>query len=366
MAQAQIPMKVPYEIVGGKMRIKMFVNREPYHFIFDTGGKTTITKELQQKFDMPVLDSITAIDVTSQKHTYSRHNVSSLQFENREMNISDVPTLVLNEESKVFSIFGAVGIIGNDVISHFVMEIDSREKIINLLPSTHTTSISLRNMIKFESEDNTSNMPIFKIGLDAGETLKVLFDTGAGPFLSVNTSEYNRLKDSETISDVTEGVSRSVMGIAGTMQTSQDIRLTFPLVNVATKKFINTKVSVTNVPISLLGTALLNYGKVTIDYPRSRFYFEPFTKEAVTFNSKSWNIGLTVNSGELQISSLWGDKRNEASIGDRVIKIDGETVPELDFSKTLINGLDMLKGKDKAELTIESNGTTKVVSMEKE
>lgn len=365
LIQAQVPMKIPYELVGGKMRVKVFVNNDLYLFIFDTGGKTTITKELQEKYDMPFNDSIYAVDVTSKKQSYAIHSIGSVMFENKEMNISDVPVLVLNKGSQIFEVFNAVGIIGNDVLSHFVMEINSREKLIHLLPSTYKTTVSLRNMIKFEDEENASNMPLLKLGLGGGETLKVLFDTGAGPFLTISNTAYEQIKDTEAISDLKEGISRSLMGISGAMQIEKEIRLALPLLTITTKKFHNVNPSVSGVPVSLLGTSLLRYGKVTIDYPRSRFFFEPFGKEPEDLTESFWDIGLTVVDGELQIASLWGNKRKEVNIGDRVIRIDGEEVPELDFSKTLLSGLEMLRDKKSAKLSVESNGTIKEVLMEK-
>lgn len=365
-AFAQFDTTIPYEMIGGKMRIKLSVNNTPQYFIFDTGGKTTITKEVQEQLDLPFLDSVAIIDVTSHQRSFPVHKIDLLKFGEKGVGITGVPCMVLDKGSKVFSYFDAIGIIGNDVISNFIVEIDAREKTIRFLPQAHQTTGSLRNVIKFDSEDNPRHMPIFNIGLDLGQTIRVLFDTGLAGLLSVHPSEYERLKDTGAISDMKEGISRSVMGVAGEMKATKDIRVKFSRMNVAVKKFQNISASVSNVPISLLGTNVLNYGKVILDFPRSRFFFEPFDKEVVTMKSTAWNIGLTVNNGGLYVSSLWGDKMEQANIGDQVLKIDGEDVPELDFTKTLINGLELLRGKKVAELTIKSGDDVKVVTMEQE
>lgn len=360
----QIKMTFPYELIGGKMCTKVYINNELETIIIDTGGKTTITKELQERLNLPLIDSTRITDATSQIRTFYRYKIDLLQFQNKEMRLVDVPALALDKGSKIFSYFNnAVGIIGNDILSNFIMEIDSENKIINLLPSDHKVQISLRNMVKFEP--NPGNMPIFNLGLDQGKSLKVLFDTGAGPFLSVMPKDFEELKESGAIILQAEGDSRGLMGITGVANISKEYRILLPLVTAGAYKFQDVSASVATVPISLLGTTMLRYGKVTIDYPRSRFYFEPFKKEPTVLRTRAWNVGLTVTNGDLYISSLWNEKREEAAIGDQVIEIDGEAVPKLDFQDTLINGLIMLKDKEKAVLTVKHKGELKKVTMER-
>lgn len=362
MMFAQVKMSFPYELVGGKMCIKVYINNEYHTVILDTGGKTTITKELQERLNLPLIDSLQITDAASEVRTYHRYKIDQLLFQNKEMKIVEIPALVLDRGSQVFSYFNnAVGIIGNDVISNFIMEIDSRNKVVNLLPPDHKIQISLRNMVKFES--NQGNMPIFNLGLEYGKALKVLFDTGAGPFLSIKPSDYEGLRESGAIILEAEGDSKGMMGIAGVTNITKEYRINLPLVTAGAYKFKEVSASVQNVPVSLLGTSMLKYGKVTIDYPRSRFYFEPYTKEPTMLATKFWDVGLTVTDGALCISSLWGDKRSEASIGDQVTEIDGEKVPKLDFQDTLINGLIMLKGKEEATLTVNHKGELKKVVM---
>lgn len=361
---AQDEIVIPYEMVGGKMCVDMSINDVPYRFIFDTGGQTMILESLKNKLGLHFLDSINVTDATSIKKAYARFSIDKATFNNSKYIFRHVPTLIMGKENKTLDCFNVVGIIGNDVISRFILQIDPGKKLIRMLPLSSKINISLRNMVKFEP--NKRNMPIFTIGLASGETLKVLFDTGSKSFLSLQASDFEELQGTPALEVTHKGKGHTSIGISGNLDV-QDVNLAnLPLVSVGASKFGNVTTTSSQVPISLLGTALLQYGKVTIDYGRTRFYFEPFEKKTIAqAGEKTWNVGLIAENGTLKIASLWDDMNQQAGIGDEVLKIDGQDVPRLDFCEPIINGIDLLKNKDKAELTIKSEGRTKVISIKK-
>ncbi len=56
-------------------------------------------------------------------------------------------------------------------------------------------------------------------------------------------------------------------------------RVEFPLLSVGPTKFKQVTAETSTPPYTLLGVKLLGYGKVTIDYPRRRWYFEAYEQE---------------------------------------------------------------------------------------
>lgn len=83
-------------------------------------------------------------------------------------------------------------------------------------------------------------------------------------------------------------------------------RVCFPVLSVGGTKFQNVTSETATPPFTLLGVKLLDYGKVTLDYPRARFYFEAKENEN-DIASKRYNVALRVHNGELRISAV-GDE----------------------------------------------------------
>ena len=113
-------------------------------------------------------------------------------------------------------------------------------------------------------------------------------------------------------------------------------------------------------PFTLLGVKLLDYGKVTLDYPRARFYFEAYESE-YDLVSKHYNVALRVKDGELIISTVWTSMKGVVEVGHKVTKINGQPVGTYDFCESIINGIPELKAKKKikiSQITDQSGITT--------
>ena len=110
---------------------------------------------------------------------------------------------------------------------------------------------------------------------------------------------------------------------------------------------------------------LLNYGKVTLDYPRARFYFEAYEPEN-DLESKHYNLGLRVKEGELVVATVWSAMKGQVEVGDKVTKINGKPVGRYDFCESIIDGIPELKAKKKTKLTIQTRQGEKVIVYQKE
>ena len=142
-------------------------------------------------------------------------------------------------------------------------------------------------------------------------------------------------------------------------------RVRFPLISVGSTKFKNVSSETSTPPFTLLGVRLLDYGKVTLDYPRARFYFEAYELEN-DLESKHYNVALRVKDGELFVSTVWSAMKGIVEVGDKVTKINGKPTGKYDFCESIINGIPELKAKKKTKLTIRTRQGEKVIVYEKE
>ena len=172
--------------------------------------------------------------------------------------------------------------------------------------------------------------------------------------MALKNEDYRMLDQNSAIDNKEIGYGFSSIGLSGVASQSNILRTTIKDLRIGVAKFRDITVETENLPYTLMGTKVLEYGKVVIDYPRRIFYFIPYTNEVVVIPSKSREFYLTVSEGVLKVSTVWGDMSNVVSPGDRVTHINGEPVKDYDFCESITIGIADLKGDDIKKLLIET------------
>lgn len=344
------------------MIVEMQVNGTPRSFIFDTGGRTALTGEVCEELGLVVKDSMVVTDVNGNKGGYPLVQIESLMTSDGAINFTGVPAMKLPEPSP-FVCFHADGLIGSELFAQMqaIVEIDGKTNMITITSAESPSTISLRKMIPFAQG---GVMPVITIQAGIGEGIKVLFDTGCPGFLSLKDTDFENLKNKGVCSVLSEGFGEGSIGVAGMADAAEAYRILFPRISVGATKFNNVTVETSTPPFTLLGVKLLDYGKVTIDYPRGRFYFEAYEQEN-DLTSKHYDVNLRVKDGDLVVSTVWTAMKGQVEVGDQVTRINGKPVGTYDFCESIINGIPELKAKKKTKLTIRTKDGEKVIIYEK-
>ena len=242
-----------------------------------------------------------------------------------------------------------------------IVEIDGKNETITITSAENPSTVSLRKMLPFIK----SGMPIILLQAGAGNNITALFDTGCPSFFSLKVSDYETLKTTGAFQVLSEGYGEGSIGVAGMAEADISHRVCLPVLSVGGTKFQNVTSETSTPPFTLLGVKLLDYGKVTLDYPRARFYFE--ANEAVNdLSSKHYNVALRVKDGELIISTVWSAMKGVVEVGDKVTRINGKPVRMYDFCESIVNGIPELKGKKKTRLTVQTKQGEKVIVYQRE
>mgnify|MGYP002561741525 FL=1 len=351
---------LPYRMVGGKMIVDLVMNGTSRSFIFDTGGRTALTGEICEELGLTVVDSLVVTDVNSKKAAYPLVSIESLMTPDQKINFKHVSAMKLAKPSP-FECFHTDGLIGSDLLVRTIVEIDGKNKTITITSAENPSTVSLRKMLPFTK----SGMPIILLQAGAGNNITALFDTGCPSFFSLKVSDYETLKTTGAFQVLSEGYGEGSIGVAGMAEADISHRVCLPVLSVGGTKFQNVTSETSTPPFTLLGVRLLDYGKVTLDYPRARFYFE--ANEAVNdLSSKHYNVALRVKDGELIISTVWSAMKGVVEVGDKVTRINGKPVRMYDFCESIVNGIPELKGKKKTRLTVQTKQGEKVIVYQKE
>ena len=351
---------LPYRMVGGKMLVDMEMNGESRTFIFDTGaGKSALTGEVCGELGLATVDSLEVTDVNGKTDGYPLVRIESLLTPDGKINFRGVPAMRLPEPSP-FECFGADGLVGSDLLARFIVEIDGKAKTVTLTSAERASAVSLRRMIPFAK----AGMPIVALQAGRGNTLVCLFDTGCPGFLSLKNTDFEALRTAAAFEVTDEGYGEGSISVGGMGESDMSHRVRFPELGVGSTRFANVSAETATPPYTLLGVELLEYGKVTMDYPRGRFYFEPYEEE-YDLTEKHHDLALRVKDGELVVSTVWSAMRGVVEVGDKVLEINGKPTGKYDFCESIINGIPALKEKKKTKLTILTREGKKTVVYEK-
>ncbi len=355
MAQ-QYRTELPYRLVGGKMVVDMKLNGTLRSFIFDTGAsRTTLTGELCRELGLEVKDSLSVTDANGHKASYPFVWVDEIQTPDSVFRFKSVATMVLPEPSPL-ACFPVDGLIGSDLFKQLILIIDGEKETVTITTAEKEPAISLRKMVSFTQV----GMPIISIQAGSGHNIVCLFDTGCPRFLSLKKSDYEMLEANSAFDFLSEGNTVGSISVGGISAMTVAQRVRFPLLSIGGTKFKSVISETATPPYTLLGIKLLDYGKVTLDYPRARFYFEAYKTEN-DFMEKTHDVGLQVKDGDLVVAAVWGAMKGVVEMGDKVVKINGKPVGKYDFCESILNGIPELKAKKKTKLTIQTRQGEKVI-----
>lgn len=351
----EVQTVIPYEMVGGKMIVKMYLNGRPERFIFDTGaGKSSLTAEYCVGHGMPLLDSMKVVDVNNHAIYYKQTTIDTLTSGDGKLSFVDFCPVIM-EDTVFMKCFDAVGLIGSDMLFNLICEIDAKKKNILLTTGEKPSNESLRCVHLFKSK---LNLPVFEIVV-SGIPIQVMFDSGYEGFLKLRDSDYRHLKEASAITDLEIGYGDWAIGMSGKVKSTETVRVQMADLRLGPARFANVIAETADSPVSLFGMRALDFGKVVIDYPRQRFYYIPFALEPVSPKFKLMPYNLTVSDGKLTVATVWGDMKELISKGDEVTRINGKLTGNYDFCSSIINGIDELQVEGPIVLTIRTqNGET--------
>lgn len=341
----------PYEMISGKMIVEVEVGGVKKKAMFDTGAsKNTITEELMNELGLKITSTQVVTDVNNKKAEYKKTVLDKLSIPNSKMTFSDFEALVV-PSSFAFKCYGDEILIGSEMFANAILTIDDKAKTITITSAEIAPKISLRNSSEFVK---SGYMPIISTLLD-GASLVTLFDTGYSGFFSLKNKDY--IANIGNFRKIAESISEGSVGLAGKAESAVSHRVEIKKMALGASKFIGAVVETSVKPFSLIGTKILQYGVVTIDYSRKRVYFEPYEKETIVENPTN-TFSFTVKDEKLVISSVWSNDKNGIKNGDVVTHINGKRTPKMDFCISITVGVEELKEKEKTTLTI--NGKKKI------
>lgn len=198
---------------------------------------------------------------------------------------------------------------------------------------------------------NQSN-PLLYIRLRNNKTLPISFDTGDNVFIRFSNELIDELSVSAVYELMSAGYGASSIGGYGSKKQADKIRIKFPLLTINNIQFTNVITETDKGVMPGIGTKLLEYGNVTLDFLSGNFYFDS-RAERYDLKEKRWSCQPAYVNEKLVVGSVWDKAPNSLKPSLPIIAIDGKDFSHVSFCD-LINNKPILYGKDKATLTIRN------------
>ena len=332
IAQKEYLQKIPYRNINGKLFVPVDINGKTYNFVFDTGAPLVISHKLYQELNPKIIGKKNVEDASGRKKEMTFISLPVLNLQ--EITFIDTPGFVTHEASSdyidAFDCFEIDGIIGSNMLRNSVVQFDEQNKQIIITNDfknlTKKDTVYRYQKMKLSSQQSN---PFIKIGLQKDKQRafeRVLFDTGDAAFYTMSTGAYNWFnKQKDIVSKIAESEGSFGWSVHGWDNKQNHLLLHVSELHLNNQTTFNDVVVTTTHGPSRIGSKLFQYGKVTLDYKKKRFYFESFDNTGTNKLSEGpWSILPTWQNDKPVVGIIW-DKALESQInlGDEILSVDG-------------------------------------------
>jgi len=249
-----------YEYINDKIIIPIEIENNTYKFVFDTGVPSVISEELFKKI---TIKNNETLNLQASNSTSISLNLVTIP----EIKIAGVPfknTTSLVENKILGTLLDCLnvdGSIGSSMLNKSIIQILPRRNLIRLTNNRKKIPLEKQDASKLTLSGNQSQ-PLFWLEIQGKTEVKdqVLFDTGLSGLYNISQKRLDELEQKEIINK------------SGNNEP-------MPLIKLAQAIFKNSPLITSATETSTMGTSLLNYGNVTINFKNKKFYFDPFDKE---------------------------------------------------------------------------------------
>jgi len=354
--------EIPYETVSGKIFITVEVNGKKRKFLFDTGAPVQITPELYTELKLSFTRRTYVTDANGA--TDSVNVVSVPQIKINSLLFTGVPALVSGAD--IYKCMDIDGVIGSNLVYKSIVRIDPARHIITLTDDEKRLHLEKKNYATMVT-DMWQGFPFVVVWLPGKkQTFLAGFDTGDSGLLAITETEMNRFSKKNVFKKESAGYGAGHRGIFGLQKYDSTYRLKFPVLSIGGYEFNNVTTETNKTNLTRLGTKILDYGTVTLDFIHHRIYFEP-NRDKIDLDEKQWPLQPIIDSNKLEVGVVWQALNGQASPGEQIIAIDDVPCLIVDLCDYYKRGASLLNGKQTAVLTIkDEKGVIKKINIAKQ
>lgn len=357
--------EISFEYVKNKIIIPVEIEGKTYRFLLDTGAPNIISEELSQVI---ANDSLTIMRITDINQKEKQLKVVSVPkmvlggvvFENSAALVYDL------KQNKTIDCFGFDGFIGSNMLRNSIVQIQLNAKKIIITNNKKRLELNKKNSTKLKLLGSQSS-PFIWINIFGNGKAKeqVLIDTGMIGFYDMSNKDFKIFSEKNIIKFVDSSNGGKAGGLFGFVDKTSQYRSLIPEIEIAKSTFINHVTTTTHDKFSKIGTDILDYGNITIDYKNKRFYFDLFKKN-IDLKKKELSFDPGYVNDKIVIGFVWDKElKKRINFGEEIVEINNIKIADIDLCDFLLKQ-SVFKNNEKFHLLIKKkNGELIEVDTEK-
>lgn len=264
-----------------------------------------------------------------------------------------------------YKCWGVEGVIGSNLLRGSIVFINPSDHIIVLTDQIDRIPVDPKKGIPLVTNIGPQSDPKIRIQFSKRSEAVMGFDTGDGSFMRISEEYMDELKKTNVFSVIKKGYGSNQFSLVGAEKNAEKYMLKFPTLNIAGTLFTNVIVATDKKTNPAMGSRLLDYGAVTLDFIHGRFYFNA-GKPSNDLDEKQWPFQPTIEGDKLVIGLVWDKGPAEVRPGQQILAIDDKECEHVDLCD-IITGKIVLIGKDSATLSIrDGQGIVRKININKE
>jgi len=308
---------IPFELIDGKIIVKVTIKNNQHNFIFDSGAFTIISPELKDKMNAKksniVFEGVDANAVKSKMDVFSTNNlqISGLIMKDVNFSFADVSWMSSRACQEIS------GILGANMMKGKIWQLDFKHKTITVSDKPNEKPAGSVE-IPF-SEENFTSVPKINAKIRS-QNIEFIFDTGSGMGFTINQKSYDLIKDNDFLTF--EGLLAQSLNSTSKGERQVDLmEVEISNINLG-NQIVDSNFNARN----LLGTRFMENYLVDLDFINKRIILHTLNK---TPEYSTFGIALAPIKDDLVIvNKLQIPELGELKLTEKIIKIN-----DIDVSK---------------------------------
>lgn len=319
---------VPYKDISGLVIVQAVIKGKTYDFIVDTGAMSAISQQLYDELGLKSNSGLDVEDSSDLRQNMKLVTLPSIQV--GDISFNDVPAVVA-DNGPFFQCLGIDGFIGSNMMRNTVVKFSYKDKTVSFtdkLKNFNTDKSKSTELAKDKFQSNPYLLINLKNGGITGSEY-VLFDTGMTGLYDLSLASYKQhLNNPGLFSIINQAKGAFSLGINGIEEQTEHYRLLMPELHFAGAVLENVTTTTTSDNTSRIGSEMLKYGEVIVDYPGRKLFFSPYTDGLIDVAEKSWPVQPVIKEDKFVVGIVWDAAYNDrVNDGDVILKFG-----EIDYS----------------------------------
>lgn len=350
--------KIPYEYINGRIFVTVEINGKPRRFFLDTGAPTQISPELFSELKLSIIKNLDIGDISGKSDSVKVTTLPEIKLQG--LSFTGVPALIFSGD--IYQCWHIDGVIGANVLSKSIVHIDPDEHTITITDDIKKIPVN-KKMLATMLTDEAQGSPFIVVWITPKKTQLVGFDTGDPDFFIATNDFIEKFKKNNAFTKISSGYGMHTRGLFGVPKPDSVYRLKLPSIELAGHTFTNVITETNEKQATSMGTKILDYGTVTLDYIHHIFYYEAKT-DTTNMAEKKWPIAPMPVGNKLLAGAVWKEMETQVKWDDQVIAINDKPYETVDFCEWLNRVPTKI---ETVTLTIkDANGNVRKVTMVKQ